>query len=88
MADGFAGLQTAIVNGFGPGVLRLMCFYHEIEMVRRKIKTLTKAQRDMIVDDVRFMQRAETENEFFKLVGLFLSKWREYDVESVSLSSL
>lgn len=85
MADGLAGLQSAMNEGFGNGVLRIMCFYHAIVAMERNMTRLklNKAQKEMIKDDILFMQRSETEREFFKLAGLFVVKWRGLGAEAV-----
>lgn len=85
MADGLVGLQSAINASFGPEVRRLMCYYHAKTAMKRKMANLkmSKQHKEMIIDAVRVMQLASTENEFFKICELFLQDWREYGVQTV-----
>lgn len=87
LADGLPGLQTAIDESFGNGARRLMCFYHAKVSMDRKAQNLrmTKPHKKIVMEDVTTMQRAESEVEFFKLAQLFLTKWREFDVQKVFL---
>jgi hypothetical protein len=62
-----------------------MYFYHAITAMERNMKGISKEQKKSLKGDIRIMQRAETEDEFFKLAELFLEKWRGLDIEPVSL---
>lgn len=79
LTDHAAAIRNGFFDVFGPSK-NVICSVHMMRKLRERSYS-TKENKQLILDDVRFLQRSSDANKFDRAVILFLEKWEKTDSE-------
>ncbi len=76
MADGAASITLAVNRVFGAQIIRLNCFFHLTQQLKRRTTGLTKK---IIKFEIKRIANARDFDQFSKFVREFIQKWRIFE---------
>lgn len=83
IADGADAIRNAFYNCFESATLDIMCFAHVLRNCNKRPFT-SKANKQLVMDDIRNMQLAPNRATFGMMTKLFCAKWERIESDFVT----
>lgn len=84
MSDGDAAIHKGLNDSdFDADIQTMMCYTHVMSNVERKYKFVTKANKPLMLADLRILHKSPNYRTFSAGCNLFVEKWIDYEREAV-----
>lgn len=76
VSDASNAIRNAFDNSF-PNSKKLMCWFHVMYNINKKIRSFDKLVKISIQEDLRYLQEAQSEKIFKRAMNLFINKYQK-----------